>query len=733
MSMAINTSSEGELSDQGWRQSTTDPSIVGTGSLGPPYARYGTTTGGYVLYENAVSLSVTPTRWADPPRSTIDGWTLDRSQGFSEVFSVANISVSDWSRIIASDRIGHNVGERARVGVGGLTTEFKLDLVFSDQLSGYKASIDLPVSYSIYQELTVGSPGRSLQGSLYRNIPLTNASGVVGGYLTLLGLGEPPQNTYGLPDQVAANEVHFPELLLPHLDNKRFYSVRDVQPFVSQPLLSLSTPLWGVVTSERIPGPKHIIALSHGFRPGGNPSDPNYLESLLPAIRTRLVSEGVSLEDVEFIHEEWGEANVGSLPSYAVEAAENIRRDYPLLVATPALFAAAVADETDRLFNAAYQGSYRATRNAGRDLASKIANRYEELSSDGIPPTIHMIGHSLGSVVNAYAVDSLYSRGIKTDLVTILDSPKEASSAVAKAVGIIGESKQVLAGFDDALLFWKLMPEGSVDFVENLYGNDLIEGTSPVLVFGQPIAGTTPCVSGGCYGLLADGKDHNLWRTFYEPAISGQNVNPNYEWKTPALDGPAPYPSSQRWRPDGLLDTFVTAINNLSDTQVYIYGTLVTDFTGNSNQIDSWQRHLGTIAFDEQGGVRATSNSPSAFSATTLVDDILGVEFTYAVSGATTGILSLVFENEELWRVDLGSANASLSDTVYVSMEDVFGRGDLVWLYDSEELGSSAYFSKISFVRVVPVPEPPSLVLVLTLGGVLRNSRRERRVSRCPR
>lgn len=467
-------------------------------------------------------------------------------------------------------------------------------------------------------------------------------------------------------------------------------------------------------------GRDHIIVLSHGFSPGRDRASPNYLiEGLKQPIIDRLTRDGVDLDRVHFVTETWDQAYVRPVPLGLLE----------------------------------YDNAYNATDAAGSLLGVEVRRLYEELTDGDRKPTVHLIGHSLGSIVNAEAVEFLNGSGIPIDLVTILDSPRNSSNRVAPTSGVKEEFRQDLARFDASLLFYEKMPQDSVAYVENFYGGDEVPfkldginvdtcpgGPIPICLspdvrigtpaFGQPIAGAAPEVSSSS-GRTLSGKflpssDHTeVWAQYYRGLIDSDSEL----WKTPALyaeQEDLPYPADNRWNPNFYRSRVVEEYNTAGNARTRLRRLMVNLVVGDSVYIDGVQRRVGTIDF-EDGGVRATSNSPSSFGAAANLDEVIGLTFSYLVEGADEGILSLTFNDQELWTLDLSTLGAELSDTVYVSSLDLAGDGEFLWTYDSPIIGSSALFSDLELVVVsVLIPEPSCLVLIAGLATLNRH-----RTSRC--
>ncbi len=429
--------------------------------------------------------------------------------------------------------------------------------------------------------------------------------------------------------------------------------------------------------------PKHIIVLAHGWNNDEAPSVPSYLSTLETTVKDRL-GDRISSGEVVLV--------------------------------TPTLSGFYTPFSTE-----GYATAYGQASNAGDVIFSRVnaeidrANRINKLLNPGSPdyePTIHLIGHSLGTVANAFAVDSLHKAGINVDMVTLLDTPLHASYSVAAQIGVSGLTKQKLVSFDDAFLFWSKMPTGSVDYVENFYADPNLRDVSVRSpAFGQPIAGTVPCENGGCYGhQVANSNHESVWKQFYSGVVRGTDGLP---WRTPALYGQSE-PYQLRWTPTDDLAATVEAFNDsLTDSDAQLWIDSRTTVFGR-DLINDWQRSIGTVIFQENQ-IEAVSNSPSAFSAFFDPRDVLGMQFEFEVHGTTSGVITLAFDGTEIFRRELSAS--SLQDVVYVSTFQYTQSGRLEWTFDSDVSGSRAKFSRFTFVRAIAVPEPP--IGHLTLCGFL--------------
>jgi Lipase/PEP-CTERM motif len=112
-----------------------------------------------------------------------------------------------------------------------------------------------------------------------------------------------------------------------------------------------------------------------------------------------------------------------------------------------------------------------ATAEALRSATAQVAYQGNLLSSalrdlpGNMDGGIQFIGHSLGTHVNAYAANNLTTGGLIIDQFTILDRPF--------GQGIRPDFIAFPVGGDvDQQLFRTLLPQGSVKFVDNYFGND---------------------------------------------------------------------------------------------------------------------------------------------------------------------------------------------------------------------------------------------------------------------
>lgn len=121
---------------------------------------------------------------------------------------------------------------------------------------------------------------------------------------------------------------------------------------------------------------------------------------------------------------------------------------------------------------------------------------------------IQLIGHSLGTLVNAYAANYLTSHGITIEQVTILDRPFGnglAARAPEFSGGVFASGPNL-----DEPIFQTLLKKDKVIWVDNYFGNDLI-AVPPAFgaAFENAIAQNT----------LIDGADHGEVHDWYACTI----------------------------------------------------------------------------------------------------------------------------------------------------------------------------------------------------------------------
>lgn len=420
--------------------------------------------------------------------------------------------------------------------------------------------------------------------------------------------------------------------------------------------------------------PEHIIVLNHGWQPsligGGFDPESVYLQSVYDAITDRYGSQ-IESGEVVVVATPWEEAFTGF---------------------------------------GSYSSAYRNTEQAGRRVAEEVQSLIEEgvQIDTAYDPTIHIIGHSLGTLVSAYAVNELNEDNIHVDQVTLLDTPRQSSGAIVGDRFDPDSLKAIVASYDDALIFWQLMPQGSVDYVENYYSTRREDYLS--IPFGQPIAGTGPrinTIDGPLFvGQGVDESHNGVHNNFYK------NLIRDGEWTSP-VDGVS---YDLVWNPTDIEKSYFRDLESLTGVELNLV-YLSIDILGNSDTIDEWQHILGEGVLLDDGGYRLVSRSPSAVEATLDITELLLVEFSYDLSDSD-GELFLIFEDQVLW------SSLDSEGLASVLLTDLYGEGSLVWRYESELSGSYADLHDVVFFEIVQVPEPSSFIAFASLFFVFNRRRK---------
>ena len=184
------------------------------------------------------------------------------------------------------------------------------------------------------------------------------------------------------------------------------------------------------------------------------------------------------------------------------------------------------------------------TDNAARTLASLLP----QALGVGYDEPLHMIGHSLGSIVTTYTVHELARRDTNIDVeqVTLLDAP--LAWPFANTFGLYDES------FFHDLLPPSSDPDYGVDWVDNYWGDDYLyfpsitEG-SPA--FGTPVAGAgagNPDF-GGSGGMQLQGFRHSDVHHYYRQTVSASTLDEGFGWSVLVPGGPAARLTPSTWAP----------------------------------------------------------------------------------------------------------------------------------------------------------------------------------------
>jgi hypothetical protein len=160
--------------------------------------------------------------------------------------------------------------------------------------------------------------------------------------------------------------------------------------------------------------------------------------------------------------------------------------------------------------------------NAGITLGRELLARGEDALRH-----LHLIGHSLGTLVNAYAADFLTTRGVVVEQVTILDSPfGNGSLAVGGEFVTTGENL-------DLPVFQNLLAAGGVTYVDNYWGNGLTGRGGPM---NPPTTADDQLIAGAGHGALIEWyQDNKRWDFqptatwdpgIFTPATQELEINP---------------------------------------------------------------------------------------------------------------------------------------------------------------------------------------------------------------
>ena len=187
----------------------------------------------------------------------------------------------------------------------------------------------------------------------------------------------------------------------------------------------------------------------------------------------------------------------------------------------------------------------RGTVQAASDLTFFLAR---ELGG-GYDAGLHLVGHSLGTMVAARTVQNLVGSGIRVDQVTLLDPPTSA--------GDVG-----LAYTDND--YYRLIPdflaEGGVQYVDNYIGNKKFPTSTPAV--GDRIDGAAP--DGG---RTIPGADHRGVHAWYRSTIAAGGAQEGFELSSVFGAGGGNRPAPALWDPpeptDGIIDRFYNKVINV--------------------------------------------------------------------------------------------------------------------------------------------------------------------------
>ncbi len=394
--------------------------------------------------------------------------------------------------------------------------------------------------------------------------------------------------------------------------------------------------------------PENIIILTHGWQPGVDQSliGTSRLPEVRQALEQRLIDEDIQ-DKTLIIEESWPEAFVSGVVVPSFEPTSN------------------------------YLFSYRRTRQVGNRIALKLLSLIQEnrKNDPNYDPQIHFIGHSLGTMVNAYAVERLLREGqldtnnrVTVEQVTILDDP----------LGV------------DRNWFYDFMPFLSVGFVENFYATTFV-GSLPRV--GDSIPGTFPCVpsSGGtllCQGEQAPNTTHNQVHTgFYANRIGSS------AWESPVLPG---------WNPEIAWDP-QTARLNLQEEVIFVDGEAFTisPLTAQVIEVSPGRFVLRTNSPASIGGVNS------------MPEDLQYIRFKFAdLDPSISASLTLMFDDLILWDGTNEDELNSEAGEIMIPASFISGKtGLLKWeLNNLSEISVEVTLHDIEFGRVVQIDNQPDLL-----------------------
>jgi hypothetical protein len=247
--------------------------------------------------------------------------------------------------------------------------------------------------------------------------------------------------------------------------------------------------------------PEAVIVLTHGWQDADAEQSASRLPELRAALEARLAAEGLR-ESTVIVEYSWPEAFT-------------------------------------RVGLAGYEVARAATAQAGERLALELEALWQDIAGAtgrAFEPSLHFIGHSLGTLVNAHAAASLVDAAstrklgqqVEIDQITILDSPLDPAGPAGSI-------------FEHEDFFVPVLDTPHLRYVENFYAV-----VPPV--FGQQIDGAGPVpVFGASGGLPFYGADHSGVVGAYADLVRGTRTDGNGDdWNAPVLaDWRVPVP----WQP----------------------------------------------------------------------------------------------------------------------------------------------------------------------------------------
>lgn len=362
-----------------------------------------------------------------------------------------------------------------------------------------------------------------------------------------------------------------------------------------------------------------------------------------------------------------------------------------------------------------------AVADQGKQLAKKLVELAHDFG-EGILDDLHFVGHSLGTLVNAYAVNDLTSSGKTIAQFTILDRPFGNGGGADILFDSASTTDISVAGFDlDGPMFRTLLPIGAVKFVDNYYGDASV--IASLLLRHAPPTGA-PLYLTNALNQLIPGADHNTIHDWYQCSVMEFNLSESLcsPYQDSRFRGDGGYywvrdhPEAAQWSP---LDPFSpTTSDDLF------------------NHPDAWLKHNCDvnlrIVFDE---MNCREGSPAYLwqNAFHIPDNALYLSFEIKWSNLGDGDwLGLLFGDQRLFSFlgDTASVDEWFNSGL-IPLAGLGGKTDQL-LFALNSVGERNAEFSIRNLRILSspdqsVPEPESLLLVLTslgLGWILRRSRR---------
>ncbi|WP_300037187.1 hypothetical protein [uncultured Roseobacter sp.] len=411
--------------------------------------------------------------------------------------------------------------------------------------------------------------------------------------------------------------------------------------------------------------PKNIIVVTHGWQPGEDRA--NGLPEISRAIEQKTRDLGLNSSETLVIEYKWDEA-VTPL------AGKLIFDNYFAAQAQTAIAGARLQEELQKI----------------------VVDARQLTNNPTFDPQIHFIGHSLGTMVNAEAINRLV--GVTVEQVTMLDTPLEPGQQVN----------------DHSDFFYNKLPLGSVQYVENFFVKSPLDG----LKFGQPISGTGPCqkstVGVFCNGVgIADVGHSSIASEFYPSLVSDDlNGSEGLEWNSPILS---------TWSPDIQWDPLEAADNKtlpkLRKTNINNRSTRFYSVEGLANEVAPGS-----------GEFRLVTQSPAILGADVNFAELdKYLSFDYMFESSASSLFELYVDDSLLWSMISdyempGVWQQALVPISYFSGQDRELRWELNPLGfqgASVQLRQiSVFIPEANLVAAVPLPAS-ALQLLLALFGLV--------------